>query len=309
MVFIICGVFAILAGAGGGIYYYYNIYQSQEQSEQPKLASAAAKVDPQPAAVAKVLNENSPQEVKELPPAAPTPSEVAKTPPAFEKNSDSKAVDRSTAIEIKVAKPKPSKTFPVKFFHVDGSLARTEKFGSETEAQQALAEWKGAIAGVKCKGVQLCTITGSSACPAEKPYYAIVMQQGVANSAGCYQSHADAERAIMADAERLGVISKPNNSLSPTTQKQPDAHQIPNPIKALQDALNKPEQALACSGVVVKFKQPLFGAVLERRCYPDEASAQAASARWDKDSVLIEPDGSENTKYLVKPSSSPISGH
>lgn len=308
---VVTAVFIALIG-GGGAYYYFNAHQQSAQesaSSQPPqnaVEQPAAKPDQSVAPL---------QMKKEGPLSKPEPTSDLPSKPTLNSGNGAASARTQPGVTItdKITEnksEKPAKGYPIKLFHIDGSLARTETYGTEGEARQSLKNWKSAIAAVKCKGVQLCTIIGSDACPDDKPYYAIIMKQGHAHSAGCHTKQAEAEHSIRVELERLGDAGSPKQPSPPTANPNASgAPQIPNPIKALQETLNKPELNTPCNGVSVNFKGA-FGVIVERRCYPNEPSAENAKSRWDKDSVLIEPDGSENTKYVVKSSNnSPIIGH
>lgn len=59
----------------------------------------------------------------------------------------------------------------------------------------------------------------------------------------------------------------------------------------------------------VSFKR-FFGPEVERRTYSSESMKLRAQWLWDTEAKILEPDGSINTKYALKPASfSPIPGH
>lgn len=59
----------------------------------------------------------------------------------------------------------------------------------------------------------------------------------------------------------------------------------------------------------VSFKR-FFGPEVERRTYSSESMKLRAQWLWDSEAKILEPDGSINTKYTLKPASfSPIPGH
>jgi|GEM_PF-6488931 len=53
----------------------------------------------------------------------------------------------------------------------------------------------------------------------------------------------------------------------------------------------------------------IFGRVVEERTYANEAMKQRALRLWAREQVILEPDGSLNDKYAIKPEFSPIPGH
>lgn len=97
----------------------------------------------------------------------------------------------------------------------------------------------------------------------------------------------------------------------PEPSPPPEETELADP--ELKEMINRPNTAAGVPEPVGKHKaifRRIFGIVVTERSYPTEEMKQRALDLWTREQKILEPNGSINTKYVLKPETfSPIPGH
>jgi len=160
-----------------------------------------------------------------------------------------------------------------------------------------------------CIGAAASKIKDSS-CSTDKPIWAHYSEDDGATwkRAGCYATEAEARQGLN---NALGVVGPATHKSASQPKKliEKSEKSAAKPLKNSAPQLAADDES-APKNYYATFKGA-FGITVEKRSYHSEQMKQKALDLWEREKKILEPDGSINDKYVLKPkpASGLIPGH
>lgn len=153
-------------------------------------------------------------------------------------------------------------------------------------------------------------------CPADKPIWAHYLDNdGLWKRAGCYAAEADARSGLSvllgSNTPTLAAQDAPQSG--PKTESSPRLDSAAKQKHTPRVEDTEPKHIDSKSGSLAEFTvsfELAFGIVVESRTYPTLQMKRKALDLWKRERKILEPDGTINEKYVLRPQSpGPIPGH